>query len=242
MKKKLISLILCGVMAFGLVSCGDGKEKETSTNSNKTTTSSSSSSSSSNNAKEESDAKKDSSTASNKDEYKSMTIEEAIKFNETKVYEMQECLNNNGYAAELGEYSRDVVDGPISARYIVENGDLPYYKSISYDAEIKESIVVVRYEFAYYVDKEGIANGTSEVPKARDLLIAEPYKIMTGDEISEETLNKIDEEIEDAYLNGNDEDEIELEVNGPFKVNIIFDGLEITFQIISSGRGDGTSA
>ena len=87
MKKKLISLILCGVMAFGLVSCGDSKEKETSGNSNKTTTSSSSSS---NSDKEESDAKKGSSTASNKDEYKSMTTEEAIKFNETKVYEMQE--------------------------------------------------------------------------------------------------------------------------------------------------------
>ena len=241
MKKNLISLILCGVMAFGLVSCGDGKEKETSTNSNKTTTSSSSSSSNSKVDTEESDDKKEESTPS-KDEYKSMTTEEAIKFNETKVYEIQEYLNDNGYSAELGESSRDVVDGPISARYIVESGDLPYYESIGYSAEIKESIVVVRYEFHYYVDKEGIANGTSEVPKARDLLIAEPYKIMTGDEISEETLNEIDEAIEDAYLNGNDEDEIELEVNGPFKVNIIFDGLEITFQIISSGRGDGTSA
>ena len=238
MKKKLISLILCGVMAFGLVSCGDGKEKETSTNSNKTTTSSSSSSSNSKADAEESDDKKEESTSS-KDEYKTMTLEEAIKFNETKVYEMQECLNNNGYSAELGESSRDVVDGPISARYIVESGDLPYYESIGYSAEIKESIVVVRYEFHYYVDKEGIANGTAEIPKARDLLIAEPYKIMTGDEISEETLNKIDEEIEDAYLNGNDEDEIELEVNGPFKVNIIFDGFEITFQIISSGDGTG---
>ena len=241
MKKKLISLILCGVMAFGLVSCGDGKEKETSGNSNKTTTSSSSNNSNSKVDAEDSDDKKEESISS-KDEYRTMTIDEAIKFNETKVYEMQECLNNNGYSAELGESSRDVVDGPISARYIVESGDLPYYESIGYSAEIKESIVVVRYEFHYYVDKEGIANGTSEVPKARDLLIAEPYKIMTGDEISKETLNKIDEAIEDAYLNGNDEDEIELEVNGPFKVNIIFDGLEITFQIISSGRGDGTSA
>ena len=241
MKKKLISLILCGVMAFGLVSCGDGKGKETSTNSNKTTTSSSSSSSNSKVDTEESDDKKEESISS-KDEYKSMTTEEAIKFNETKVYEIQEYLNDNGYAAELGDYSKDEIDGPVSARYTVESGEVPYYKSIAYDAEIVEKKVTIRYEFAYYVDKEGIANGTSEVPKARDLLIAEPYKIMTGDEISEETLNKIDKAIEDAYLNGNDEDEIELEVNGPFKVNIIFDGLEITFQIISSGRGDGTSA
>ena len=241
MKKKLISLILCGVMAFGLVSCGDSKEKEISTNSNKTTTSSSSSSSNSKVDTEESDDKKEESISS-KDEYKSMTTEEAIKFNETKVYEIQEYLNDNGYAAELGDYSKDEIDGPVSARYTVESGEVPYYKSIAYDAEIVEKKVTIRYEFAYYVDKEGIANGTSEVPKARDLLIAEPYKIMTGDEISEETLNKIDKAIEDAYLNGNDEDEIELEVNGPFKVNIIFDGLEITFQIISSGRGDGTSA
>ena len=241
MKKKLISLILCGVMAFGLVSCGDGKGKETSTNSNKTTTSSSSSSSNSKVDTEESDDKKEESISS-KDEYKSMTTEEAIKFNETKVYEIQEYLNDNGYAAELGDYSKDEIDGPVSARYTVESGEVPYYKSIAYDAEIVEKKVTIRYEFAYYVDKEGIANGTSEVPKARDLLIAEPYKIMTGDEISEETLNKIDKAIEDAYLNGNDEDEIELEVNGPFKVNIIFDGLDLTFQIISSGRGDGTSA
>ena len=228
-------------MAFGLVSCGDGKGKETSTNSNKTTTSSSSSSSNSKVDTEESDDKKEESISS-KDEYKSMTTEEAIKFNETKVYEIQEYLNDNGYAAELGDYSKDEIDGPVSARYTVESGEVPYYKSIAYDAEIVEKKVTIRYEFAYYVDKEGIANGTSEVPKARDLLIAEPYKIMTGDEISEETLNKIDKAIEDAYLNVNDEDEIELEVNGPFKVNIIFDGLEITFQIISSGRGDGTSA
>ena len=241
MKKKLISLILCGVMAFGLVSCGDGKEKETSGNSNKTTTSSSSNNSNSKVDAEDSDDKKEESISS-KDEYKSMTTEEAIKFNETKVYEIQEYLNDNGYAAELGDYSKDEIDGPVSARYTVESGEVPYYKSIAYDAEIVEKKVTIRYEFAYYVDKEGIANGTSEVPKARDLLIAEPYKIMTGDEISEETLNKIDKAIEDAYLNVNDEDEIELEVNGPFKVNIIFDGLEITFQIISSGRGDGTSA
>ena len=239
MKKKLISLILCGVMAFGLVSCGDGKEKETSDNSNKTTTSSSSSSSSSNNAKEESDAKKDSSTASNKDEYKSMTIEEAIKFNETKVYEMNDLINSNGFTTELKEYSKDNLNIPVYAGYEVDSGNLPYYKTIMYNAEIVEKKVIVRYEFAYYVDKEGIANGTSEVPKARDLLIAEPYKIMTGDEISEETLNKIDEAIEDAYLNGNDDKDVELEINGPFKVNIKFDGLEITFQIISDGDGTG---
>ena len=149
---------------------------------------------------------------------------------------------HTGHLGFYANYSKDEIDGPVSARYTVESGEVPYYKSIAYDAEIVEKKVTIRYEFAYYVDKEGIANGTSEVPKARDLLIAEPYKIMTGDEISEETLNKIDKAIEDAYLNGNDEDEIELEVNGPFKVNIIFDGLEITFQIISSGRGDGTSA
>ena len=240
MKKKLISLILCGVMAFGLVSCGDGKEKETSTNSNKTTISSSASSSNSEVDAEDSDDKKEESTSS-KNEYKSMTKEEAIEFNETKVYEMQECLNNNGYSAELGESSRDVVDGPISARYIVESGDLPYYESIGYSAEIKESIVVVRYEFHYYVDKEGIANGTSEVPKARDLLIAEPYKIMTGDEITEELLNEIDKCIESGFKNEND-DEITLEENGPFKVKVRVDGLDLTFQVISSGHGDGTSA
>ena len=240
MKKKLISLILCGVMAFGLVSCGDGKEKETSGNSNKTTTSSSSNNSNSKVDAEDSDDKKEESISS-KDEYRTMTIDEAIKFNETKVYEMQECLNNNGYSAELGESSRDVVDGPISARYIVESGDLPYYESIGYSAEIKESIVVVRYEFHYYVDKEGIANGTSEVPKARDLLIAEPYKIMTGDEITEELLNEIDKCIESGFKNEND-DEITLEENGPFKVKVRVDGLDLTFQVISSGHGDGTSA
>ena len=237
MKKKLISLILCGVMAFGLVSCGDSKEKETSDNSNKTTTSSSSSSSNRKVDTEDSDDEKVESTSS-KDEYKSMTKEEAIEFNETKVYEMQECLNNNGYSAELGESSRDVVDGPISARYIVESGDLPYYESIGYSAEIKESIVVVRYEFHYYVDKEGIANGTSEIPKARDLLIAEPYKVMTGDEITEELLNEIDKCIEDGFKNGND-DEITLEENGPFKVKVRVDGLDLVFKIISDGDGTG---
>ena len=146
MKKKLISLILCGVMAFGLVSCGDGKEKETSGNSNKTTTSSSSNNSNSKVDAEDSDDKKEESISS-KDEYKSMTTEEAIKFNETKVYEIQEYLNDNGYAAELGDYSKDEIDGPVSARYTVESGEVPYYKSIAYDAEIVEKKVTVRYEF-----------------------------------------------------------------------------------------------
>ena len=235
MKKKLISLILCGVMAFGLVSCGESKGKETSTNSNKTTTSSSA------NSKvdtEDSDDKKEESTSS-KDEYKTMTKEEALKFNEKKVYEMNEFMRRNGIEAELEEYSDDVVEGPAGTGYISETGELPYYAVVMYGADIVRNKAIVRYEFAYYVDKEGIANGTSEVPKARDLLIAEPYKIMTGDEISEETLNKIDEEIEDAYLNGNDDKDVELEINGPFKVNIKFDGLEITFQIISDGDGLG---
>ena len=241
MKKKLISLILCGVMAFGLVSCGESKEKETSDNSNKTTTSSSSSS---NSAKEESDAEKDNSISLSKEEYKSMTIDEALEFHSRKLNEMQQFLTQKGYEVVLKSASSEesLVEGNTSVSYSGEGSELPYYQHIGYSAEIKPKKVTVRYEFHYYVDKEGIANGTSEVPKARDLLIAEPYKIMTGDEISEETLNKIDKAIEDAYLNGNDEDEIELEVNGPFKVNIIFDGLDLTFQIISSGRGDGTSA
>ena len=237
MKKKLISLILCGVMAFGLVSCGDSKEKEISTNSNKTTTSSSSSSSNSKVDTEESDDKKEEGTSS-KDEYKTMTTDEAIKFNEIKVYEMQECLNNNGYTAELGEYSKDNIDGPISARYKVESGEIPYYKSIAYNAEIIENKVIVKYEFHYYVDKEGIANGTVEVPKARDLLIAEPYKVMTGDEITEELLNEIDKCIEDGFKNGND-DEITLEENGPFKVKVRVDGLDLVFKIVSDGDGSG---
>ena len=99
MKKKLISLILCGVMAFGLVSCGESKGKETSTNSNKTTTSSSA------NSKVDAEGsydKKEESTSS-KDEYKTMTLEEAIKFNNEKVYEIQEMLNKNGLEAELDE-------------------------------------------------------------------------------------------------------------------------------------------
>ena len=238
MKKKLISLILCGVMAFGLVSCGDSKEKETSNNSNKTTTSSSSNNSNSKVYTEDSDDKKEESTPS-KDEYKSMTTEEAIKFNETKVYEMHDWLEKKGFSNELKQYSKDNLDVPVNASYVVEEGELPYYESIGYNAEIVENKVIVKYEFHYYVDKEGIANGTSEVPKARDLLIAEPYKIMTGDEISEETLNEIDEAIEDAYLNGNDEDEIELEVNGPFKLVIVIDGLDFGLQVISSGDGTG---
>ena len=135
MKKKLISLILCGVMAFALVSCGDSKEKETSSNSNKTTTSSSA------NSKvdtEDSDDKKEESTSS-KDEYKTMTTEEAIKFNNEKVYEIQEMLNKNGLEAELDEYSKDEIDGPVTACYINENGDMPYYNWIGYDAEILEN-------------------------------------------------------------------------------------------------------
>ena len=98
--------------------------------------------------------------------------------------------------------------------------------------------MIVKYEFHYYVDKEGIANGTSEVPKARDLLIAEPYKVMTGDEITEELLNEIDECIEDGFKNGND-DEITLEENGPFKVKVRVDGLDLVFKIISDGDGSG---
>ena len=240
MKKRLISLILCGVMAFGLVSCGDSKEKETSGNSNKTTTSSSSSS---NSDKEESDAKKGSSTASNKDEYKSMTTEEAIKFNETKVYEMQEWLSGEGYACELEEYE-DKIDGPAGSGYVADSGELPYYKSIIYGAEVKEKKVTVRYEFHYYVDEDALKEGTEEMPKARDLLISEPYKIMTGDEITEETLNKIDEEIDTAYKSGDTDgyDYKLIETNGPFKVNLRFNGPDLTFQIISSGYGDGRSA
>ena len=237
MKKKLISLILCGVMAFGLVSCGENKEKETRTNSNKTTTSSSSSSSNSKTDAEDSDDKKEESTSS-KDEYRTMTTEEAIKFNKEKVYEIQEMLNKNGLEAELDEYSKDEIDGPVTACYINENGDMPYYNWIGYDAEILENKVIVKYEFHYYVDKEGIANETSEVPKARDLLIAEPYKVMTGDEITEELLNEIDKCIEDGFKNGND-DEITLEENGPFKVKVRVDGLDLVFKIISDGDGTG---
>ena len=240
MKKKLISLILCGVMAFTLVSCGDGKEKETSTNSNKATTSSSSSSSNSKVDTEESDYKKEESTSS-KDEYKTLTIDEALEFHDKKLGEMEQLFRENGYEPKVKNSGNDdsLIDGNTSVSYTEEGSELPYYQHIGYSAEIKDKVVIVRYEFAYYVDKEGIANGTSEVPKAKELFISEPYKVMTGDEISEETLNKIDEAIEDAYLNGNDDKDVELEINGPFKVNIKFDGLEITFQIISDGDGLG---
>ena len=239
MKKKLISLILCGVMAFGLVSCGDGKEKETRTNSNKTTISSSASSSNSEVDAEDSDDKKEESTSS-KDEYKTLTIDEALEFHDKKLGEMEQLFRENGYEPKVKNSGNDdsLIDGNTSVSYTEEGSELPYYQHIGYSAEIKDKVVIVRYEFHYYVDKEGIANGTSEVPKARDLLIAEPYKVMTGDEITEELLNEIDECIEDGFKNGND-DEITLEENGPFKVKVRVDGLDLVFKIISDGDGTG---
>ena len=239
MKKKLISLILCGVMAFGLVSCGDGKGKETSTNSNKTTTSSTDSSNSKVEA-EKSDEEKDNSTLESKEGYRSMTKEEALNFHSEKLYEMESLFNEKGYNAQIQDNRKSDSLGeiPTTVGFKESKEQAPYYNVTMYSSEIKENKTVVKYEFHYYVDKEGIANGTAEIPKARDLLIAEPYKIMTGDEITEELLNEIDKCIEDGFKNGND-DEITLEENGPFKVKVRVDGLDLVFKIISDGDGTG---
>ena len=234
MKRKLISLMLCGILAFTLVSCGDDDKKDTNKDSSNATTTEVADS---NTTEEDTENNKGESTESDKSEYKTLTTDEAIAFNEKTVSKMKDYLEGKGFKISYLDYDDDLVEGPVSAD-ASGTGAYNEYNYIGYSAEIKDKITAVKYEFAYYADRKGIQAGTVEIPKARDLLIAEPYKIMTGDEISEELLDKIDEVIEEGFIE-DDQDETTVEINGPFKVTVRVDGIDLTFQIISDGDGKG---
>lgn len=83
-----------------------------------------------------------------------------------------------------------------------------------------------------------MGDGNTNPPKARDLYIAEPYKILTGEEISDESLDKIDKILQDAFVNGinDDESDMIIEEKGNYAVKVSTHGYYFKIIIISGGE------
>ena len=224
MKKRVLTLIIAGIMSLSLVGCGEknNDNKESSKDSSLSVVES-------NNDSEEEVSDEDS-----EEEYVPYNKDEVNELNKDLREKFRKFFKENNIEVEENEKSqeKETIDGICSIRYVSPDEEQPpCYGGIYYYATAYPGRAYIGYDFYYFVDEENL-------PKARDLLIAEPYKILTGDEISDETLDEIDEIISDTYNNGIKVRKHLIETNGAYKVVITTSSTDIEFSIKSSGDGE----
>ena len=219
MKKRVLTLIIAGIMSLSLVGCGEKN------NDNKESSKDSSSSVvESNNDSEEEVSDKDS-----EEEYVPYNKDEVNELNKELREKFRKFFEDNNIEVKESEKTKEdqTIEGICRIKYeSPDEEQIPCYGGISYYATAYPGAAYIGYSFYYFVDEENL-------PKARDLLIAEPYKILTGDEISDETLDEIDEIISDTYNNGIKVRKHLIETNGAYKVVITTSSTDIEFSIKS---------
>ena len=218
MKKRVLTLIIAGIMSLSLVGCGEKN------NDNKESSKDSSSSvvESNNDSEEDDEDSEEEYVPYNKDEVNELNKELREKF--------RKFFKDNNIEVKESEKTKEdqTIEGICRIKYeSPDEEQIPCYGGISYYATAYPGAAYIGYSFYYFVDEEN-------PPKARDLLIAEPYKILTGDEISDETLDAIDEIISGGY----DVNNKVVEVNGAYEVSVSWTGSKFKFSICSHGDGE----
>lgn len=234
MKKKMLTLLISGVMVLSLVGCGD-KNKEKVSNGENISVTEDQDKDTENGDKE---GRNDSEVTT---EYKPLDKIGVNDFNKQVVGKFEELLKSKGFEVEVSEKRKEnqTQEGICNVRYKpLSDGEEPCYGGINYAASAYPGVAKLGYDFYYFVEGEKIKNGEQKMPEVKDLLIQEPYKILTGNEMSSETINKINKIFTEAYLDGVHEDEIIVEVSGPFKVTVSTTNGDLTFSIMSSGKGE----
>ena len=166
--------------------------------------------------------------------YIPLNKDEVNEFNKKMVPKFRQFFKDNGFEAVESEkhLEEDTVEGIRNIQYEKPDDAVePCYGGIYYGASAYPNVAYVGYDFYYFIDEKN-------PPKAEDLLIAEPYKILTGDDISDETMAKINEIFTDAFESGIETNDELVEINGPFEVLVSTTTTKINFSIVSDGDGN----
>lgn len=171
--------------------------------------------------------------------YTPLTNEEIIKIHPEKLAAFREFFKKINLTPDEGENRKDddavtkgdKIEGTAYLNWTAgEKATRPGYGGIAYAAKAGSNVTEMLYDFYYFVDYEN-----KQVPQVKDLYIEEPYKILTGTDMSQETIDKLNEVLRDAYENdiGTDEDDIVIEEKGNFQTYVRMTSSKLTFVIIS---------
>lgn len=232
MKKRLISLILVGFIGTSLIACGESKNNEG--NGDKKVESQEN-----NKNKEESENNEviDKNLFS-KDEigYVPLTQDEVIELHKKKLPIFRDFfnkLNLEPYEGDNHKTEGDRIEGIAYLNWSAEDtATRPGYGGISYSAAAGEKSTYIAYDFYYFVDYDN-----KQVPQVEDLYITEPYKLLTDKDMSQESIDKLNSVLKDAYENGIGlDEEIIIEEKGNFEVYVRLTSSKLKFRIVSGGR------
>ena len=238
MKKRLISLIIAGIIGATLVGCG-GENKKTESPKN---TEVKTEENNNENEKNEEQKKVDENIVDDNGDgvgYTPLTNEEIIKMHPEKLAAFREFFKKINLTPDEGENRKDddsvtkgdKIEGTAYLSWKAgEKATKPGYGGISYSAKAGSNVTRISYDFYYFIDDEN-----KQVPQVKDLYITEPYKILTGTDMSQETIDKLNEVLRDAYENdiGTDEDDIVIEEKGNFQTYVRMTSYQLTFVIVS---------
>ena len=243
MKKKILSLIIVGIIGVTLVGCG-GENKKTESSKN---TEVKTEENNNENEKNEDQEKVDKNIVDENivdDDgdgvgYTPLTTEEIIKMHPEKLSAFREFFKKLNLTPDEGENRKDddavtkgdKIEGTAYLSWKAgEKATIPGYGGISYSAKAGSNVTRISYDFYYFIDDEN-----KQVPQVKDLYIEEPYKILTGTDMSQETIDKLNKVLRDAYENdiNTDEDDIIIEEKGNFQTYVSMTSYQLTFVIVS---------
>lgn len=233
MKRRLISLIITGIIGVTLVGCG-GENKKTESSKN---TEVKTEENNNENEKNEDQEKVDKNIVDEDGDgvgYTPLTNEEIIKMHPEKLTAFREFFKKLNLTPDEGDNSRTEGDEIEGIGYLNwkagEKATIPGYGGISYSANAGSRVTQISYDFYYFIDYEN-----KQVPQVKDLYIEEPYKILTGTDMSQETIDKLNKVLRDAYENdiNTDESDIIIEEKGNFQTYVSMTSYDLTFVIVS---------
>ena len=235
MKKKILSLIIAGIMGVTLVGCGGENKKTESPKNTKVKTEENNNENE--NEKNKNQEKVDEDIVDDDGDgvgYTPLTNEEIIKMHPEKLTAFREFFKKLNLTPDEGDNSRTEGDEIEGIGYLNwkagEKATRPGYGGISYSANAGSRVTQISYDFYYFIDYEN-----KQVPQVKDLYIEEPYKILTGTDMSQETIDKLNKVLRDAYENdiNTDESDIIIEEKGNFQTYVSMTSYDLTFVIVS---------
>ncbi|MDY4079310.1 MAG: hypothetical protein SOY42_11095 [Clostridium sp.] len=233
MKKRLISLIIAGIIGATLVGCG-GENKKTESPKN---TEVKTEENNNENEKNKNQEKVDKNVVDDDGDgvgYTPLTNEEIIKIHPEKLASFREFFKKINLTPDEGDNSKtegDKIEGIAYLNWQAgEKATIPGYGGISYSAQAGSNVTQISYDFYYFIDDEN-----KQVPQVKDLYITEPYKILTGTDMSQETIDKLNQVLKDAYEHdiNTDESDIIIEEKGNFQTYVSMTSYQLMFVIVS---------
>lgn len=193
MKKKILTLLLTSVVCLTLIGCGNSNDKQSTSE------------------KEE--------ITSNSEEHIPLTPSEVIKLHKKMLPKFREyitSLNPNIEEKTNEKLEGDKIEGIsyISCDLGTDPKEIGFI-NVYYYARANDDWGNIEYCTTYKIDED---NPT--MPSIDDLYFKEPYKILTGKDLSQESINKIYESFDSYYNHNIGYGDYDIEEDGNFMVKL----------------------